>query len=139
MKLMADDERILAAMDPYGLRAMNYVREHCPARFAAIPNPVSYFYDLGEQLRSAVLAAEEAAETTSAATAPESPEAWLDRLGRANMARLMAEEAVFSEMVYSAMPPETDQDEDDLEWEATWEPLLPDLSPRADLEEETHP
>lgn len=126
MTTMADNERAVVAMDPYGRRAMDYVRQHCPTRFAVIPNPASYFCDLGDQLRTAVLAAEAAVEASSLTRGPEGAGAWRQRLGRANMDRLMIEERVFSEMVYSAMPPETD--DDDLAWEADWEPLLPDLS-----------
>src|SRR4051794_24036594 len=48
------DENRLGAMDPYGVRAMRYVRDHCPNRYRAIEDPVSFFSSLGDQLRDDV-------------------------------------------------------------------------------------
>jgi len=112
-------------MDPYGQRAMSYVRENCPRQYAAIPDPVSFFSELGEELRAAVTAAAETMANAPGPPDPTTPEGWVERLGQANMAALMAEERVFSEMVWTAFPPETDSEEDE---EAGWNPLLPDLS-----------
>jgi hypothetical protein len=112
------DENGLGAMDPYGVRAMRYVRDHCPNRYRAIEDPVSFFSSLGDQLRYEVLAL----EPTLAEPAP-ARETWEAGVGRRNMARLMAEEKVFSEL-YQSMPPEPDPEDD----EEGWEPLMPDMS-----------
>lgn len=116
-------ERALRAMDDYGLRAMTHVREHCPDRFASIHDPVSFFSDLGRQMRDLVTEADDALASAPAPPDPSTPEGFLDRLGRAKMARLMVEERVFSDLVLSEFPPETDPDDEALE--AAWEPLLP--------------
>ncbi len=117
VRTMTDEDR-LGAMDPYGVRAMRYVRDHCPNRYRAIEDPVSFFSSLGDQLRDEVLAL----EPTLAEPAP-AGETWEEGVGRRNMARLMAEERVFSEL-YESMPPESDPEDD----EEGWEPLMPDMS-----------
>ncbi len=73
---------------------------------------------LGEHLRDEVMAL----EPTLAGPAT-TAEAWPEEVGRRNMARLMAEERVFSEL-YQSMPPEPDPEDD----EEGWEPLMPDMS-----------
>lgn len=118
------------AMDPYGRAAMDYVRENCPRQYAAIPEPVSFFTELGDRMRAQV---SEAAETLASAPAPPdatTPEGWAERSGQANMAGLMTEERVFSEMVWTAFPPEEGEDE------AGWTPLMPDSSTLAQAEAE---
>ena len=117
MAATMSDESRLGAMDPYGVRAMRYVRDHCPSRYAAIEDPVSFFSALGDQLRDEVLAL----EPTLAGAGP-AGETWDAALGRRNMARLMAEDQVFSEL-YQAMPPEEVPEESE-----DWEPLMPDMS-----------
>ena len=111
----------LSQMDPYGVRALRYVQEHCPSRYAAIEDPVTFFSDLGDQIRDQVLALE---ETLGGPTLPD--EDWMAGEGRRNMARLMAEERAFSELVYQAIPPEDLETEDP---ERVWEPLVPGLPP----------
>ncbi|MEW6154211.1 MAG: TnpV protein [Actinomycetota bacterium] len=113
------DDGPLGQMSPYGARAMAYVRDHCPKRFAQIPDPIGFFTDLGDQLRDRV---EGLAPVTGATTSD--PQGWLEELGRANMGRLMAEEVAFSEL-YQDFPPEGTEDED---LEKDWEPLIPDMS-----------
>lgn len=117
----------------YGLRALSYVREYCPTRFATITDPVSFFSDLATQMRDQVLAIE-----GSLSLAHKPGEDWVQGVGEANMTHLMAEEQVFSEMLYQAMPTEvTPGEEDDPRDEtgayrggpAGWEPLLPPLLP----------
>ncbi len=98
-------------MDPYGCRAMDYVREHCPRQYAAIPDPVSFFTNMGEEMRAQVMAAEETLAHAPGGPDPTTPEGWGQRLGQANMATLMIEERVFSTMVYEAMPPEEDPED----------------------------
>ena len=118
-------DRKARAMDPLGRRAMAYVRDYCPSRYATIPDPVSFFAQLGEEMRDQVSAASEALAQAPGPPDATTPEGWVQRLGQANMAGLMAEERVFSEMVLSAFPSEIDPDED---LEQSWTPLLPDVS-----------
>lgn len=119
------NDRQLRAMDPYGRRAMDYVRENCPRQYAALPDPVSFFAQLGEEMRDQVSAASETLAQAPGPPDATTPEGWLKRLGEANMAGLMAEDRVFSEMVLRAFPSEIDPDED---LERSWTPLLPDVS-----------
>ena len=119
------DQDELGNMDPYGLRAMHYVRDHCPNRYATIQDPVSFFSSLGDQLRDEVLAL----EPTLGEPGP-AEETWAEAVGRRNMARLMAEDQVFSEL-YQAMPPEEQLPEDQ-----GWEPLMPDMTDIAQAEAE---
>jgi len=85
---------------------MDYVREHCPRQYAAIPDPASFFSRLGDEMRTQVAQAGEALVQAPAPPVATSPEGWVRRLGEANMAEMMAEERVFSEMVWTALPPE---------------------------------
>lgn len=125
MAAMSEDSG-LGNMDPYGLRAMQYVRDHCPSRYASIEDPVSFFSTLGEHLRDEVMALEPTLAASSTTV-----ETWPEEVGRRTMARLMAEERIFSEF-YESMPPELDPTEDD-----DWEPLMPDMSDiiRAEVED----
>ena len=125
MMAAMSDQDDLGNMDPYGLRAMRYVRDHCPNRYATIEDPVSFFSSLGDQMRDEVLAL----EPTLSEPAP-AEETWDEALGRRNMGRLMAEEQVFSEL-YQAMPPEEQEPESE-----GWEPLVPDMSDIAQSEAE---
>lgn len=117
------DERAVRVMDDYGLRAMTYVREFCPSRYATIHDPVSFFSDLGDQMRQVVTDALDQLVTAPAPPDPATPEGFLDRLGRVKTARMMVEEKAFSDLVLSEFPAE--QDLDDEAFEAAWEPLLP--------------
>ncbi len=121
-------ERALQAMDPFGRRAMDYARQHCPRQYAAIPDPVSFFTNLGEEMRAQVTAAEEALAHAPGGPDPTTPEGWRQRLGQANMARLMIEERVFSEMVYEAMPPEEDPEDEEIDQYPGWHEMLEDLA-----------
>lgn len=116
--MIAMDDAELGAMDVYGVRALEHVRDFCPTQFAAIADPISFFSDLGRQLRSRV----EGMAPVRGATKTD-PTEWLEELGRANMSRLMAEEVAFAEF-YADFPPEETEGED---LEAGWEPLIPDM------------
>lgn len=120
-----NDESRLGAMDPYGMRAMRYVRDHCPARYEMIVDPLSFFSTLGAQLRDEVLAL----EPTLGEPAPPL-ETWDQALGRRNMARLAAEETIFAELC-QAMPPEDEEADSE-----AWEPLMPDMADIARAEAE---
>lgn len=117
----------MASMDPYGVRAMRYVADHCPNRFATISNPIGFFTDLGEQIRDQVLLTEETIMATPATPGEE----FMENLGRWKMARLMAEDQVFSEMLYQPIPPETAEEERDGEpedWYRDWAESETDLN-----------
>jgi len=104
-------------MNTYGHQARDYLARHRPAALAAIADPEAHFTELGEQIAAEV----ENLEAGLAGPAPPG-ETFLERVGRLNMARLMAEERVMGEVVYSS-------GEEDPESAAasptTWEPLLP--------------
>jgi len=124
---MDDNELLdLSGMDIYGIRALMHVRKYCPTRFFSIPDPVSFFSSLGEQLRDQVMAEEEAIM----GPVPPANQAWLETTGRWNMARLAAEDKVFAEMIYAEFPPEEEQDE------APTMADLPGLSPLSTDEDE---
>jgi hypothetical protein len=81
-------------VNKYGAMAQSHWKTWLPSRYAAIPNPDSFFSQLGTEVsdRIAVLELE--------LLGPEQPgEAFLTRVGRRNMARLQAEELVLREMV----------------------------------------
>lgn len=103
----------------------------CPRQYAAIADPLSFSSELGERMRTQV---SEAADALAQAPAPPdatTPEGWVQRLGEANMAGLMTEERVFSEMVWTVFPSETAEED-----EGHWTPLLPDSSALARAEAE---
>ena len=124
-------DRKARAMDPLGRRALEYVRDNCPSAYATIPDPASYFAQLGEAMRDQVAAADEALATAPAPPDATTPEGWAERVGQANMAGLMTEERVFSEMVLEMFPAEETEDD-----EAGWTPLIPDSSALAQAESE---
>jgi hypothetical protein len=89
----------------YGSLARDHMERYLPSRYAQIEDPDRYFSGLGEEIVDRV-------RELQPAMAGEAPpgEGWLEQVGRMNMARLMAEEVVFAEMVF--LPPEADPDED---------------------------
>lgn len=112
-------------MNAYGRRAMDYMARHRPAALAALTDPETYFADLGETILAQVLTLSEA--LAGPAPAAESFEA---RTGRLGMARLMAEEQVLGDLVYSSWEdpedePETDETGAWIGGPADWVPLLP--------------
>jgi hypothetical protein len=88
----------------YGRLAQQHMERYLPSRYAQIDDPDRYFAGLGEEILDRV----EELQPILAGQAP-AGEQWLEMLGRMNMARLMAEEAVFGELVFLA--PETDPEE----------------------------
>lgn len=121
----APERNLGTTMNTYGHRAMAYWRLHRPRDLAAITDPAAFFEELGDRVASEV----EELETALAGTAPPG-EGWTERVGRLNMARLMAEERVMAELGYSTW----EDDEDEPPTDATgayvggppgWEPLWP--------------
>jgi hypothetical protein len=89
-------------MNQYGRLALQHWKQWLPARYAAISDPEEFFTALGEQI------AAEIASTWAEMSAVEGNppgESYLDRVGRLNMIRKQAEEAVLDAMVL--LPPES--------------------------------
>ena len=86
-------------MNRYGAMAQSHWMTWLPSRYAAIPDPVSFFSQLGAEVSDRIAALE------LDLLGPERPgEEFLTRVGRRNMARLQAEEMVLQAMVL--LPPE---------------------------------
>jgi hypothetical protein len=88
-------------MNRYGTRAQEYWQTHLPSRYAQIDNPIAYFTTLGEEMAAQI-------NSLALSLAGDDPagEAYLQKVGRLNMARLQAEEQVIREM----LPPSEDDD-----------------------------
>ena len=104
----------------YGAMAQEHMARYLPARYAQIADPTSYFTDLGEAVADAIealteeLAEAEQARRASTSASATTGETYPERVGRMNMARLMAEEAALAEMVFlapEADPPDAPTDE----------------------------
>jgi hypothetical protein len=113
---LTNDEPI--QLDLLGLRLMNYAKEYSPTRFSRLADPHRFFYSLGEQMRALVDQREQ-----DLTDPPPPGETWIDQVGRLNMARLRAEEAVFSEMLRNWRP----EIEDDPDEDPDWIPLITQL------------
>jgi hypothetical protein len=88
----------------YGLLAWEHMARYLPERFAQIPDPATYFTQLGEQI------AEEIEETQAALAGSSGPEEdYFATRGRMRMAQLMAEEKVLSELAF--LTPTEDPDD----------------------------
>lgn len=112
-------------MNVYGERARDFMRLHSPTRFSAISDPEAFFTKIGEEIASQV----DELEETLAGPAP-ADEGYVERMGRLGMARLMAEERVLSELVYSTAESQEDEPATDetgafVGGRPGWEPLIP--------------
>jgi len=116
-------------VNAYGRRAMEYMTLHRPRALADIADRESYFSDLGERILSQVL------EVTEALAGPARPgEGFSERTGRLRMARLMAEERVLGDLVFSSReePDEEPMRDETGAWiggPPGWEPLIPPEPP----------
>jgi hypothetical protein len=89
-------------MNKYGRLAMSHWQKHDPDRYRAIPDKQAFFTELGEQAELEIQQLEEAL------AGPDRPgEAYLEKVGRLNMARLAAEEQVLAELILIAGPAES--------------------------------
>jgi hypothetical protein len=88
----------------YGELALQHMERCLPDRYRQIENPDRYFTGLGEEIADQV----RELETALAGPGPQD-EDWMAKVGRLNMARLMAEERVLAELVYLAPEPEPDE------------------------------
>lgn len=79
-------------MNPYGRTAQQHWQQHLPTRYAQIPDPQSYFTQLGEEIQEEI-------EQRAATIAGDDPpgETYLQKLGRLNEATLTARSDVLRE------------------------------------------
>src|SRR5260370_41206708 len=94
-------------MHHYGMMARQHWARWLPERYTAIPDPDSFFTDLGEEAARQIadLALDLAGQDPDG-------EDYLVKLGRLNMARLQAEEIVLREQILLPPEPGTAPDED---------------------------
>jgi hypothetical protein len=79
-------------MNQYGRRTQRYWQQNLPTQYAQIPNPETFFAQLGETM------AEQIADLAEQIAGPDpAGEDYLSKLGRLNMARTTAETEVFRE------------------------------------------
>jgi hypothetical protein len=99
-------------MNQYGKRAQLHWQQWRPQEYSQITDPEGFFTELGEQAQTQI----NDLQITMAGEDPPG-ETYLDKVGRLNMARMRAEEAVMADLL---LEPETgtDQDEEDPEDEA---------------------
>ncbi|MGH2839674.1 MAG: TnpV protein [Solirubrobacteraceae bacterium] len=86
-------------MNKYAKLAMSHWKRTDPARYEAIEDPQTFFRDLGEQAEAEI-------QTLATRLAgPDQPgEEYLEKVGRLNMARLQAEEAVLAQLILIEEP-----------------------------------
>lgn len=98
-------------MNKYAELATRHWKTTDPDRYAAIEDPQTYFTQLGEAVETQVQ------ELTDRLAGPDQPgEEYLQKVGRLNMARLQAEEAILTELVWIAPPARQEQlDEEEIE------------------------
>lgn len=111
----------VTTLNHYGQRAMDHMARHAPDRLAAMAHPAPYFTELGELIAEQVLDL----ESSLAGLAPEH-ETYQERVGRLNMGRLRAEEAVFAELVWPSLLDEASLSPtgSSLALPPSWDPLL---------------
>jgi hypothetical protein len=97
-------------MNAYGTQAMNHWKTAAPTRYAALPDPVEFFTELGDEIQNQVLNLTE----TLTAGLPAS-EDYLERVGQVNAARMQAEEIVRADLMW--IEPEISEDRE--EWDST--------------------
>ena len=86
-------------MNKYAEIARQHWTRTDPARVQAMADPETFFRELGEQVESQVQA------LATQLAGPDQPgEEYLQKVGRLNMARLQAEEAVMTDLVWISGP-----------------------------------
>lgn len=92
-------------MNKYAKLAMSHWKRTDPDRYAAITDPQTFFQELGEQAETQIQ------ELAARLAGPDQPgEEYLQKVGRLNMARLQAEEAILTELVLISGPEEETPD-----------------------------
>ena len=98
-------------MNNYGRIAMTHWQRWRPEAYRALPNPEAFFSTLGETIE------DEIGDLAFDLRQPDRPgEGYLEKVGRLNMDKLMAEERILGERVYAIrefddepdQPPETE-------------------------------
>ncbi len=81
-------------MNKYAKRAKDHWETTDPERYRAIEDPETFFRDAGETVETQIQ------ELAQRLAGPDPPgEEYLEKVGRLNMARLQAEEAVLADLV----------------------------------------
>src|SRR5690625_5006435 len=92
----------MSVMNRYGRAARDHWTRVDPDRVSTMDDPEMFFRDLGEQVESRVQ------ELTDYLTGPDGPsKTYLETVGRLNIARLQAEEAAMTELVWLSEPAES--------------------------------
>jgi len=81
-------------MNRYGAVAEKHYRHFLPTQYALITDPTVFFNDLGDQISDQIDEMK-----WSLAGADPADETFMNKLGRLNMAELMAREAVLAELL----------------------------------------
>ncbi|MEN3308875.1 MAG: hypothetical protein V7603_5077 [Micromonosporaceae bacterium] len=84
-------------MNQYGRRAQRYWQQSLPRQYDQIPDPETFFAQMGETLATQIEDLAEKIEQRTPATPPSQD--FMANLGRINMARQEAEIEVFREML----------------------------------------
>ena len=88
----------------YGDLAKRHRTRTDPARVQAMTDPETFFRELGEQVETQVQ------QLMLSLAGPDQPgEEYLQKVGRLNMARLQAEEAVLTDLVWISGPEEDEE------------------------------
>lgn len=83
-------------MNKYGTIAMTHWRTWRPEAYRQLPSPEEFFSTLGETLEDEIL------DLALDLQQPDRPgEGYLEKVGRLNMDKLMAEEKILGERVYA--------------------------------------
>lgn len=97
-------------MNKYAKLAQRHWQTNAPQRYQAIEDPQTFFQALGAIAQSQIEA------LAMHLAGPDQPgEAYLEKVGRLNMARLQAEEAVLSELVWT-IPEDPELEEPPVGW-----------------------
>lgn len=98
-------------MNKYAKLAMSHWKRTDPDRYATIADPQTFFRELGQQAETQIQ------ELAARLAGPDQPgEEYLQKVGRLNMARLQAEEAVLAELVLISGPEEDESPDPTTEW-----------------------
>lgn len=93
-------------MNKYGRQAMEFWRTWRPSAYQKIPDPQTYFTNLGEEIEDRAVQVQEALISQLPAQ-----NNYQVRLGQMNMAKMAAEEAAMKELVY--LPSDSAEEEEE--------------------------
>jgi hypothetical protein len=101
-------------MNQYGTTAQKHWRNFRPESYAQIPDPETFFSEMGERAEAQI-----AALQVQLAGPDVAGEGYLDKVGRLTNARMRAEEIVLREEVLS-QPESTSQNSEPDDWDEDW-------------------